>query len=510
MRTRDVVGLALVALWQRKTRALLTTLGVAVGSFVLVTSLSIGQGVQGMLLEQLRKQDQLRRIIVWQGNGGRPEDVPPADLVITGEMSEARRQRLREAIVRRWQAPPHKAPPGLTAAQIAELKRLEHVVSVTPALSWTGKARLDGKEQPVFIRTASPDDRGVERRLLAGRFLVNGESEGILVSEIVVYRWGVRNEADVDTVLGRRVRLEVSQPATGPAALLSLLNVNRPNLTPNEMRVLRKAMARLPAALAHLDLPEDDQKVLLGLLGESRPDKKRTIVEEQPIVGVFRDVTRAEMSPWDSPPRPVDVLVPAATAEKMYFAVPGRKALPTVLVRRGSRGQPERGGQSHQGDGPGGVLAGGAGGPGAAEHPAHLDRLHIRGAGGPGRGGAGDCQHDADERPGADARDRRDEGAGARDGHVQAMFLMEGVLIGALGAVLGLLASWLVSYPGDEAAYWIVAQQTPMRLEGSVFVFPLWLTTGVPLLVCLLTTAAAVYPARRAARIDPIAALRQR
>jgi ABC-type lipoprotein release transport system permease subunit len=87
---------------------------------------------------------------------------------------------------------------------------------------------------------------------------------------------------------------------------------------------------------------------------------------------------------------------------------------------------------------------------------------------------------------------------------------MEGGLIGAAGSLLGLLASWLVSFPGDEAAYWIVAQQTTMRLEGSVFVFPPWLVAGVPLLVCLLTTAAAVYPARRAARIDPIAALRQR
>jgi putative ABC transport system permease protein len=45
-------------------------------------------------------------------------------------------------------------------------------------------------------------------------------------------------------------------------------------------------------------------------------------------------------------------------------------------------------------------------------------------------------------------------------------------------------------------------------MEGSVFAFPLWLTVGVPLFACLVTTLAAVYPARRAAKVDPITALR--
>ena len=72
----------------------------------------------------------------------------------------------------------------------------------------------------------------------------------------------------------------------------------------------------------------------------------------------------------------------------------------------------------------------------------------------------------------------------------------------------GLLVSWLASFPGDSIARRIIEEQTHGTMEGSVFAFPLWLTIGVPLFACLVTTLAAAYPARRASRIDPIAALR--
>jgi putative ABC transport system permease protein len=510
VRTRDVVGLALVALWQRKVRAVLATLGVAVGAFLLVTSLSIGQGVQRVLLEQLRRQDQLRRIVVWQGAGGRKEDIPEAELEVPGEMSEARRERLREAVIRRWQAPARKPPPGLSAARIEELSRLEHVEAVTPGLNWIGRGLLGGQAQPALIRTASPDDPGVVRRLVAGRFLEKGEREGVVVSEYLAYRWGASDERDVGKMLGRRVRLEVTQPTPGAASLMTLLNVHQPNLTPEEAKVLARTMTRLPEVLGRLDLPADERKVLGKLLAKSRPGDGRILSGGQPIIGVFRDVTRAELSPWDGPPRPVDVLIPAAVARELYFAAPGRTALPQVVVRvdheRNLRGVHER------------IKAMGL------ECFSLVDlvdqiRLNVLliaiactfvalvALAVAGLGIANTMLMSVLERTHEIGVMKA---VGARDADVQLLFLMEGVLTGAAGSLLGLLASWLVSFPGDRVAYWIVARQTPMRLEGTVFVFPPWLVLGVPLLVCLFTTAAAVYPARRAARVDPIAALRQR
>src|SRR5262249_59628084 len=97
---------------------------------------------------------------------------------------------------------------------------------------------------------------------------------------------------------------------------------------------------------------------------------------------------------------------------------------------------------------------------------------------------------------------------GARDGHVQALFLVEGALVGAAGGGLGLLLGWLLSFPGDAVAKSLVEKQVELRLEESLFAFPLWLTLGVPLFACVVTTLAAVYPARRAPQGNPIPAPR--
>jgi putative ABC transport system permease protein len=97
---------------------------------------------------------------------------------------------------------------------------------------------------------------------------------------------------------------------------------------------------------------------------------------------------------------------------------------------------------------------------------------------------------------------------GARDGHIVLIFLVEGAIIGLVGGVLGLLLAWGLSGPGDAWMQSILKKNTSIELHGSVFSFPPWLLIGVPVFACLVTTLAAVYPARRASRVDPVTALR--
>ncbi|MFO0845984.1 MAG: ABC transporter permease [Gemmataceae bacterium] len=513
IRTRDALGLALTALWQRRTRTLLTTVGVAVGSFVLLASLAVGRGVQDVILRQLRKQDQLRRISVWPGGRGRPK-VKLEDIEVEGQMSDDRRTRLREAMRQRGHKPgPVKAPaPGLTAEQVAALSRLEHVEAVTPGFVWNGTIdRGTGKPRWAMGRTAAEDDPGFARRLVAGRPFEPGE-KAIAVSEYLVYQWGFQDEAEVGRALNQPATLNLTVTQPSVASLLFLLNVSLPELTEGERRVLNKLVDQLPQALAKTDLTAAERKTLAGLLKLAKPESSRAVARSLPVVAVYRDVARSELGPWEGGPELNDIVMSPAAARELYFAVPGRAqvGIPSVSVRvdREEYLRPVEEAIKDLGYSTFSLAE--------LLDQIRINALLISAA----------CTLIALISLAVAALgitntmlmsvlERTFEigvmkATGARDGEVMGLFLTEGALIGALGALLGLAGAWLASFPGDRFAHHLIATQTPMRLDGSVFVFEAWVVVGVVAAVSLLTTLAAVYPAWRAARIHPVEALRQR
>src|ERR1700733_1032247 len=99
MRARDIFVLAMSALWQQKVRTLLTTLGVVFGSFVLAASLSIAQGVQETIERESHRSDFLRKIDVGSRWGHADPDVKTEKVDVQGDMTEAKRQRIRDALL---------------------------------------------------------------------------------------------------------------------------------------------------------------------------------------------------------------------------------------------------------------------------------------------------------------------------------------------------------------------------------------------------------------------------
>jgi len=100
---------------------------------------------------------------------------------------------------------------------------------------------------------------------------------------------------------------------------------------------------------------------------------------------------------------------------------------------------------------------------------------------------------------------------GARDSQILLMFLAEGTVLGFLGGALGLMLAWLLAIPSDGFVRGLIQKQSAEKiLSTSVFEFPLWLCLGMVGFALLITTGAALYPARRASRVQPVEALRNK
>ena len=97
---------------------------------------------------------------------------------------------------------------------------------------------------------------------------------------------------------------------------------------------------------------------------------------------------------------------------------------------------------------------------------------------------------------------------GAANWQLQAIFVIEGGLIGLIGGALGLLLAWSISFPGDGWVRSMVHRDMNIDLTGSIFAFPSWIGVTVLVFTVGVTIVAALYPARHAAKVDPVTALR--
>ena len=85
--------------------------------------------------------------------------------------------------------------------------------------------------------------------------------------------------------------------------------------------------------------------------------------------------------------------------------------------------------------------------------------------------------------------------------------MLEAGMIGLLGGLVGSISGWFVGLLLNQIIGWYIAREA-MPISGTFFVTPWWLLLSALIFATFVGIVAGLYPAGRAARLDPLVALR--
>jgi putative ABC transport system permease protein len=527
MTLRTIAGLALQGLWRQRVRTALTLIGVLVGTCALAFSLALGFGLRKFIDHQFKGRDDFWRVVVTISEPvPDPKDVPAEKAAVKGEMSEARRERLREALIDRFvQTHYKKGPLALTPDKIAAIAALPDVVEVRTFRSSEGRMTAGGAARPAIANTISGRLMDLQPRLLAGRLPENGAKE-VVITELLLYDLGRHDDADLQRILGTPVVLTIGGVRNAPPLALARALLGRipgDEMTAAQSAILEKLAIELPKRIDSFDLTPVERAELKRFLGEKRdPEEVRpfesgaTATDTFTVCGVVRIVTRDErkkrtpLEAWELIRG--DAFLSQSVGDQLFTRLPWAKDEAVnsadVRVRPG-------------GDLPATVSAIDAMGfrtISGAKWFASAKREVTLIAGGlnlfamiallvAAIGITNTLVTSVVERTKEIGILRA---VGATRAQVLGLFLLEGSLIGLAGSLLGLASARALAVPADRWVWGMIEKIADEdRLLGTtVFEFPVWLYFASIAFAVVVTTVAAYYPARRAASIHPIEALR--
>jgi putative ABC transport system permease protein len=473
MRIVDYIEQAGGNLWKKKLRTILTTSGVVIGIGALVSMFAFGQGIQQNITDQFKKLDLFSYISVFgRREGGRPPSVDPDDAEAARE-GGGRDHRAGQA------EDPNQPAPQLNAQALEEIEKIKGVQTVFPDVRFPAQVRLGDRDEFTLVQVlSSAVAKSGLVQLRAGSVYESDDANELIISDSLLRRLHVLAGAEPAAV-----QKDLERAIGGQVEVVTLtLDFGLTNL-------LRMAFSSGGPGLP--------------LAREDYPFRITGVAQEMGFTG----------------PMPVrsDVFIPPGTAARMrklsvtsvwdLFQSPAQRSGYSMVSVK-AKSPEDVAGVKQELESRG------------FRTFAMMDQLNEMRIGflimdavliAVGMIGITVASLGIINTMVMSILERYREigimkAVGATDGDVQRIFLFESGAIGLLGGAFGLALGWVVSLIVNEVANSMMMRHGVPHI--NYFRFPWWLCLGAIAFSILVSLAAGIYPTRRAARVDPVVALR--
>lgn len=457
MRISDYIEQSLSNLRKKKLRTFLTTFGVVIGIGALVSMFSFGKGVQKNVTDSFKKMGLFNYIAVYPASGRSRDEHPHMD------PDDPHTQALNEEL------PESANSPVLDVNFLKDVREIKGVESAFPEIRFPGQIRFRNKEQFSLVQVMSADVcRSELMKLRAGETYKVDDANSLIINDSLLQRMDVK---DFEAVIGEQIEistLAIDGRLLNPANIMSIMQGEK--------------------------LPFNQESYTFTIVG----------VAERMGMGGFVPV-RSDVY---IPPGPAENMKKISLTNIRDFFQPAEKlkgySAITIKVTSVKYIDPIKEQMKNRG----------------LRTFALIDQLKeiktafmfmdmfllaiaMIGITVASLGIINTMVMSILER-------YREIGimkaVGASEKDVKKIFFFESGMIGLLGGIFGLALGWGVSTLINQIAnHFLIKQGAPYT---DYFSFPWWLCLGAVVFSIFVSLAAGLYPAIRAARVDPVVALR--
>jgi len=450
MRFRDHIELSFANLWKRKLRTSLTAFGVTIGIGALVSMVSFGKGMQKNVTESFRSLDLFNSLTVFSEGFMASERFDPD-------------QRPAEPV-------PSEAPGVvLDDAALEKIASLKGVETVFPEIRIPAVVRFKGKDEFRLVQVV-PAAVASSRilRFSAGKGYASDEERSLIIGDSLLRQFGVR---EPPAALGQKI-------------VISSISFDFSRFGPEDLTAALSG-ERLPFAT------EDTELTIVGV-AESQAFAGPLPIQSDLFIppGVSKQMRKLPFSNvWD--------IFRASEGRLGYSALNVRLSSPAFVepIKKEITGMGFR------------VFA-------LADQFKEIQRgflimnMVLAAVGMiaivvASLGIVNTMVMSILERY-SEIGIMKAVGAGDRD--IRRIFFFESSVIGLIGGIFGFALGWAVSGIINRVVNYFLARQGVPYIP--YFSFPVWLALGAIAFSVGVSLAAGVYPAMRAARVDPVRALR--